>query len=296
MEGDKNNNFFNNLEIKKNNKDTNNEMLSSIYENINNDKKEKMIMETPKKRFHFEKNNLKNFQINIKPLQIFNSFSSKACKILKGRYKTKLTPISLLTEFKIKYFTEEQVQQKLKRELILFPLNTNVTQNNINEPFYYFINKMYRNQLTEYMKHRINWELITKDNNDGQKIINFSWKYMSNRLNFKNYIYEDKKPSKKLRIVNLFERNYEVGNKKNLFINLINYCDKININTFNLVPFTIIINNTKDVDYYLEGIKEIVDFVNKNNNLKRDLITNRNYSEHFYFDKNFENLERQYIY
>ena len=294
-EGDKYNNFFNNIEIIKKNRDNNDRILSSAGESINNDKKEKNIIETPKKRFQFEKNNLKNFQINIKPLQIFNSFSSKACKTFKGRYKTKLIPISLLTEFKIKYSTQEQVQQKLKRELILFPLNTNVNQNNTNEPFYYFINKMYRNQFTEYMKHRTNWELITKDNNDGQKTINFSWKYMSNRLNFKNYIYEDKKPSRKLRIVNLFERNYEVGNKKNLFINLINYCDKININTFNLVPFTIIINNTKDVDYYLEGIKEIVDFVNKNNNLKNDLITNRNYSAHFWFDKNFENLERQYI-
>ena len=293
-EGDKYN-FFNNIEIIKKNNDNTNKVLSLADENINSEKKEKIIMETPKKRFHFEKTNLKNFQINIKPLQIFNSFSSKACKTLKDRYKTKLIPISLLSEFKIEYYTQEQVQKMLKRELILFPLNTNVTPNNTNEPFYYFINKMYRNQFTEYMKHRINWELITKDNNDGQKIINFSWKYMSNRLNFKNYIYDDKKPSRKLRIVNLFERNYEVGNKKNLFVNLINYCDKININAFNLVPFTIIINNTKDVDYYLEGIKEIVDFVNKNNNLKNDLITNRNYSDHFYFDKNFENLERQYI-
>ena len=293
-EGDKFNNFFNNIEIIKKNNDNNNKILSFAGENINK-KKEKIIIETPKKRFHFEKNNLKNFQINIKPLQIFNSFSSKACKTLKDRYKIKLIPISLLNEFKIEYCTQEQVQKKFKRELILFPLNTNVNQYNINEPFYYFINKMYRNQFTEYMKHRTNWELITKENNDGQKIINFSWKYMSNRLNFKNYIYDDKKPSRKLRIVNLFERNYEVGNKKNLFVNLINYCDKININTFNLVPFTIIINNTKDVDYYLEGIKEIVDFVNKNNNLNNDLITNRNYSSHFYFDKNFENLERQYI-
>ena len=68
----------------------------------------------------------------------------------------------------------------------------------------WFINKMYRNQFIEYMKHRTNWELITKSNNDGQKIINFSWKYMSNRINFKNYKYEPNKPNKKLRVVNLF--------------------------------------------------------------------------------------------
>jgi hypothetical protein len=118
---------------------------------------------------------------------------------------------------------------------------------------------------------------------------------MSNRINFKNYKYESNKPCKKLRMVNLFERNYEIGNKKNMFINLINYCDKININTFNLVPFTVIINNTKDVDYYLEAIYEIVDFLNRNNDIKNNLITNRKYNEHFYFDKNFEGLNRQYI-
>ena len=55
---------------------------------------------------------------------------------------------------------------------------------------------MYRNQLIEYMQHRTNWELITKNNPDDPKVINFSWKYMSNRLNFKNYKYESNKPCK----------------------------------------------------------------------------------------------------
>ena len=144
------------------------------------------------------------------------------------------------------------------------------------------------------MKHRINWELVT-NSNDGQKTINFVWKYMSNRINFKNFKYEVNKSCKKLRMVNLFERNYEVGNKKNMFINLITYCDKVNINAFDLVPFTIIINNTKDVDYYLEAIYDIIYFLNKNRVINKDLITNKKYSDHFWFDKNFENLKNQYI-
>ena len=191
------------------------------------------------------------------------------------RKLTKINYITLLSEFKNKYATQEEIQKEFSKKMISFPLNINISQNNTREVFYYFINKMYRNQFVEYMKHRTNWELITKLNIDGQKTINFSWKYMSNRINFKNYKYESNKPCKKLRMVNLFERNYEIGNKKNMFINLINYCDKININAFNLVPFTVIINNTKDVDYYLEAIYEIVDFLNRNNDIKNNLITNR---------------------
>ena len=40
-------------------------------------------------------------------------------------------------------------------------------------------------------------------------------------------------------MINLFEHNYELGNKKNLFLNLIKYCEKINVNVFDLIPFTI---------------------------------------------------------
>ena len=286
------------VKIKRENKSTsNNKKITSVIENANNFLNDNNdIKETPKRRFYFKKN-FKNYEINLKPLKIFNSFSSSTMnKISKIKLQTKIIPIALLPQFKNKYITQEEFQKMISKQLIHFPLNINISSNNSKDIFYYFINKMYRNQLVEYMKHRTNWELITKANNDGLKTINFEWKYMSNRLNFKNFKYDPSKPSKKLRMVNLFERNYEVGNKKSMFINLINYCDIINVNVFSLVPFTIIINNTKDVDYSLESIKDIVDFVNKNKNIKRDLISNRKYNEHFWFDKNFENLRKQYIY
>ena len=241
----------------------------------------------------FLKKNFKR-QINIKPFKYFNSLSSSLSRINQSQPITKILPMSLLLDFKHKYTPPEEVQKKISKKITYFPLNINISQNNSKDTYYYFINRMYRNQLIEYMKHRTNWELVS--NNDGQKNINFVWKYMSNRLNFKNFKYESNKVCKKLRMVNLFERNYEVGNKKNMFINLINYCDKININVFNLVPFTIIINNTKDVDFCLEAIYDIIHFVNKNRNINRDIITNRKYSDHFWFDKNFENLKNQYIY
>ena len=97
-------------------------------------------------------------------------------------------------------------------------------------------------------------------------------------------------------MINLFERNYEVGNKKYMFINLINYCDKINLNVFEIVPFTIIINNTPDLEFGLEALNEVVLFVSSKWDQNSDLITNRKYFEHFWFDKNYDNIKNQIIY
>ena len=62
-----------------------------------------------------------------------------------------------------------------------------------------------------------------------------------------------------------------------------------------MVPFTLIINNTKDVDYCLEAISDLMNFVNKYKDINKNIITNKKYNEHFWFDKNFEGLKRQYI-
>jgi hypothetical protein len=57
-----------------------------------------------------------------------------------------------------------------------------------------------------------------------------------------------------------------------------------------------IVNYSKDIDLFLQALKEIMNFINnKKNNLKENLITNRKYSDHFWFDKNYNLLENQYI-
>ena len=193
----KQNSCLNNLYKNKNeiNNDNNaNNKLISVTENLNN---ENNNIQTPQKKFYFKKK-FKEYQLNLKSLQIFNSFSTTNNKLIKLRQLTKINPITLLSEFKNNYATQEEIQKKFSKKMISFPLYINISQNNSKETFYYFINKMYRNQIVEYMKHRTNWELITKLNIDGQKTINFSWKYMSNRINFKNYKYESNKPCKKL--------------------------------------------------------------------------------------------------
>ena len=110
------------------------------------------------------------------------------------------------------------------------------------------------------MKHRINW--IYYDNNLNETI-NFEWKYFSNKVNFKKFKYEKNAPIKKLKMINLFEKNYEIGNKKNMFLNLISYCDEIGYNLFDVVPFTLIISNSKDLEFSFNAFKELMNFVPK---------------------------------
>ena len=197
---------------------------------------------------------------------------------------------------KLCYKTEEKILKLIYKRKIDFPL---INDNELypTEKFYFCVNKRYRYQLIKYMKHRINWEFHESNSKcyDGI-IINFEWKYYSHKVNFKNFKYKDNIPLKKIKMINLFEKNYEIGNKKNMFINLISYCDSIGYNIFDLVPFTLIISNTKNLGYNFSALKELMEFIPKENNLDNNILTNRKYKYHFWFDKNYLNINNQYIY
>ena len=190
-----------------------------------------------------------------------------------------------------KYSKLEDINEILSKKEINYLLNINNLINN--DIYYYKLGKMYRNQLKEYFSHRINWCLISNNNNE---TINFEWKYFSNKINYKEYKYDSTIPIKKLKMINLFEKNYEIGNKKYMFLNLIKYCDKENINVFEIVPFTIIINNSNNIDDSLDKIKKIMNLIEKNKLSNKDLISNQKYNEIFDDDKFYESLKNQYIY
>ena len=194
------------------------------------------------------------------------------------------------------YKTENEILKIIYKKRIDFPL---INDNELypTEKFYFCVNKRYRYQLIKYMRHRINWEFHESNSKcyDGI-IINFEWKYYSHKVNFKNFRIKDNIPLKKLKMINLFEKNYEIGNKKNMFINLITYCDSIGYNIFDVVPFTLIISNTKNLGYHFSALKELIDFIPKENNMKKNIKANRRYNEHFWFDKNYQEIRNQYIY
>ena len=225
----------------------------------------------------------------------------------KNNIKKMLSPLKRSLNISTKFRDNEDISYLfLNKKLINYSINSNMILNNQAQYFFYYINKMYRNQLIDYMSHRINWKFIDynniskiKINNEEQKInINFEWKYFSNRLNYKNYKFEPNIPIKKLRMINLFEKNYEIGNKKNMFLNLISYCDKIKYNIFEIVPFTLIISYKKDLVFAMKCLKELIEFIdkNKNNNNHDDIISDKKYNEYFWYDKNYEKISNQIIY
>ena len=256
-------------------------------------------------KFGYTKKKYNNFlkhsdnKSNIKIKREF--YNSSQLFRLKPKIKFKSNTINfnsliISKNFKPKNNNIEDMDKILSKKMIEYPLFSNISSGN--DIFYYRINKMYRNQFIQYMSHRLNWEIIDKNDNtfnSEQKFINFDWRYYSNKLNYKNYKYDFSLSPKKLKVVNLFEKNYEIGNKKNMFINLINYCDKVNINVFDIVPFTIIVNNSQYIEETLEIVQTIMDFVEVNKYHKGNLYSNKKYNELFWYDKNYESLKNQYI-
>ena len=231
--------------------------------------------------------NLKQSKENLRPDYLY---------FLKKKIIPQFAKLVKLENIKFVYKTEKEILDEIYKNKIEFPL---INDNDLypTEKFYFCINRRYRNQLTSYMSHRINWEFYSKSSNYYDNInINFEWKYYSHKVNFKKFQIKENTPLKKVKIINLFEKNYEIGNKKNMFINLITYCDSIGYNIFDVVPFTLIISNTKYIGYSFSALKELLDFIPKENNLKNNIMTNRRYGEQFWFDKNVNDIYNQYIY
>ena len=269
---------------------------TNILKTFKKEKKDKSYEKNISKGNDQSKSKLtKNYIHNLKqvnqPLKLKKNFlMDNYCVFNKKKIQPKLPQIATVNSFKIKYHSIQEIISTFSEQKIEYALYNNILYPN--EKYFFYINKRYRYQLINYMKHRINW--IYYDNNMNETI-NFEWKYFSNKVNFKKFKYEKNTPIKKLKMINLFEKNYEIGNKKNMFINLISYCDEIGYNIFDVVPFTLIISNSKDLEFSFNALKELMNFVPKEKNIKNNIITNRKYNEHFWYDKNYEYINTQYI-
>ena len=275
-------------------KDSKESKINNTNENINNNSKiniNELYLQKETKRkmtnlYFYKSNNNNNNTINNNTNIIYSTSFKKMSKLPKS-FKSKEDILNIFTN----------------SSYIDYSLSINSSPSGGVNIYYFNISKMYRRQMIDYMKHRTNWKHIDysylNDLSSAQKNninINFEWRYYSNRLNYKKYKYYSNVPNRKLRMINLFEKNYEIGNKKNMFINLISYCDKIKYNIFEIVPFTIILSNTKDLETATKSLKEIIDFLENNKNTEKNIIINKLYREQFWYDKNYENLSNQIIY
>ena len=98
---------------------------------------------------------------------------------------------------------------------------------------------------------RPNWEKI----NDPDNLLscNLIWTALSQEINFQTHGEIDYS-----QVINHFEFHNEISNKKNLFINLLRYCEFNRINLFSFYPLTIILYFQKEFcDEQVEGFKQI---------------------------------------
>ena len=123
---------------------------------------------------------------------------------------------------------------------------------------------------------RPNWEKISDSNNLCS--CNLIWTELSHDINFS--LHSETSLSQ---IINHFECHSEISNKKNLFINLLRYCEYNNINLFSFYPLTIIFNFKQEFySEQVEGFKQLyyelpdlIEDKNKENDNKK------NYNNYF---------------
>ena len=120
------------------------------------------------------------------------------------------------------------------------------------QKYYYTI--VYGNNgllVEKILSTRPNWEKI----NDKKPVNNSNliWSELSQEINFISH-----QEVAHSQIINHFEYHNNVSNKKDLFINLLKYCEYNNIDLFTFFPLTIIFNSNESLfNEQIEGFKEL---------------------------------------
>ncbi len=114
------------------------------------------------------------------------------------------------------------------------------SQQNMNTHFYLIYPGNASYLVKNCMEHRINWQ---EPFSKVTSMYNFRWQQLSCGIDYNSL---GRKGCKQ--IVNHFENHFSITNKANMFINLMDYCEKRKISVFKFVPFTIVYNfNFKDI-------------------------------------------------
>lgn len=168
---------------------------------------------------------------------------------------TDITSLNLHTHFNPKnyYSSLNEIQHLFMFDQISVP-KTKISHDN--PTFQFYVNRTYREQIPLYMKHRINWKFVVNK----KEGYNFRWKYYSGKINYNNFQYNPKTPMEKLKMLNVFEKYSNLGNKEKMFINLLKYCNEKRLNVFQYVPFTIILSKSFQFKNTIESLSKLIEF------------------------------------
>ena len=190
--------------------------------NDNNDNKNKPVIKLP-------------FLANIKSR--YNNYNEDKNK------KELLNKILVLPE-------EENNIKIIKKSKSSYRLDKNIKIKP--KKYYYLILPGNNSKLIEKcILTRPNWEKISDPSNLSS--CNLIWTALSQEINFT--LHGETSLSQ---IINHFECHNEISNKRNLFVNLLRYCEYNRINLFSFYPVTIILNFKQEFfKEQIEGFKQL---------------------------------------
>ena len=130
------------------------------------------------------------------------------------------------------YMRREQSSERIARTRKEYMLKgSSQSLQNLNNHFYLILPGNASYLIKNCMCHRTNWK---EPFSSVSSIINFKWQQLSYGIDYNSLGQFGKQ------IVNHFENHYAISNKANMFINIMNYCEKRKISVFKYLPFTII--------------------------------------------------------
>ena len=152
------------------------------------------------------------------------------------------------------------------------------------QKYYYTI--VYGNNgllVEKILSTRPNWEKI----NDKKPVNNSNliWSELSQEINFISH-----QEVAHSQIINHFEYHNNVSNKKDLFINLLKYCEYNNIDLFTFFPLTIIFNSNESLfNEQIEGFKELYNDIS---DLIEDKIKDKDNPKKYIHYIRFESIKK----
>ena len=188
--------------------------------------------------------------------------------------KTRRKIFSNLLKSKTKYYFNEAYKRREEIEKRFVRIRKSYQQNEFNQSiqnmktYIYLILPGNASYLVKNcMCHRINWK---EPFSSVTSLYNFKWQQVSFGIDYNSL----GKILNTKQLVNHFENHHSISNKANMFINLMDYCEKRKISVFKYVPFTIIFQfkdrvnfdeNTEFVKTEAQRLDELKHFIKNAN-------------------------------
>ena len=270
-------NLIVNVNIRKENK--------SISASVNKQNQNKNNRLNSLNRIKDENNNEKN-ELDMKRIKYFDDANNKR-KYLNNNNINNILKSKTNIYFNLRNKRREELEKrfvKIRKEYKDKEYNQSIE--NTRSYIYLILPGNASYLIKNCMLHRVNWKEAFSS---VTSLFNFKWQQLSFGIDYNSLgeILNTKQ------MVNHFENHFALTNKANMFINMMEYCEKRKISIFKYVPFTIIFkfkdktnfeNNNELKKKEIKRLEELKQFIN---NYKNYIV---NYEEigKFYEDENYK--------